>query len=426
MILIAGTAPVALLLALAGVPWLLACAVPLMAVVAIAADAVRTPSALSLTPRPPAVLYIGEAETLPVTVSAPNAIAPITVELLLDVSPTLEPPTLVAVDVIPNEVREAAILLLPRRRGPAAVTRLWARWRGPLGLAEHRRTQRLDLALPVIPNIRAVREAALRFAIRDAYFGSSPQRDRGDGTAFRALREYVPGLDPRSIDWKHSARHHALVCKEFEAERDHQIVLAFDTGHLMAEPLNGVARLDHGINAALLLAYAGLKAGDRIGLFAFDSAVRHSLSPVSGPSGFAQIQEAAAALEEVAEETNFTLGLAHLRERLNRRSLIVLFSEFVDTVTAELMVENVGRLTGRHLVLFVTYQDPGLTARTEAAPNNLEAMTRAVVADTFARERRRVLERLTRLGVQCVEAPVNALGASLINRYLAIKRMELI
>jgi len=214
------------------------------------------------------------------------------------------------------------------------------------------------------------------------------------------------------------------VSKEFRAERNHQIILAFDTGYLMREPLAGIPKIDHAINAGLLLGYASLRSGDRVGLFGFDAKPRRYVTPVGGPQQFARLQRLAAELDYAAEETNFTLGLADLTARLSRRSLIVLMTEFVDTVTAELMVENVARLSGRHLVLFVSLQDPDLDATIDAPPHSFAGVARSVVADELRRDRLIVFERLRRLGVQCLEAAHGNIGVDLINRYLAIKQRE--
>ncbi len=119
-----------------------------------------------------------------------------------------------------------------------------------------------------------------------------------------------------------------------------------------------------------------------------------------------------------------------MAQQLRRRSLIVLITDFIDTVTAELMVENLGRLSARHLVLFVTLQDPEIRAIVDAGPDatpgSMQTVARSVVAEEFRRERLIVLERLRRLGVQCLEAPYNRIGTDLINRYLAIKQREMI
>src|SRR5262249_51257938 len=259
--------------------------------------------------------------------------------------------------------------LLPRRRGQVHVDRLWLRWRGPLGLAETVDRRPVEGKVDVLPNIRGVQRAALQYVDRDAIFGVKIQRERGGGTEFDALRDYAPGLDHRFIDWKHSARHLKLLTREFRTERNNQIVLAFDTGYLMCEPLDGVPRMDHAIHAGLLLAWIGLRQGDLVGCYAFDAAVRRYLRPIRGMAGFASLQHAAAGLDYHHEETNFTLGLAELNLRLRRRALVVLFTDFVDTVTAELLVESLQRVANRHVVIFVTLSDPLLVETVEAAPD---------------------------------------------------------
>ena len=235
----------------------------------------------------------------------------------------------------------------------------------------------------------------------------------------------MPGLDRRSIDWKQSARHHKLLCKEFRTERNHQIILALDSGYLMREPVDGVAKLDHAINAGLLLAFMSLKVGDRVGLFAFDSKATLS-SAIGGNAGYSRMQRRSADLDYSHEETNFTLGLTDLMGRLNRRALIVLFTDFVDTITAELMLENVARLAQKHLVIFVTLQDPHLQKTAAQRPARLLDVTQAVVADSFLREREVVFEKLQRLGVHCLDVPPERIGMDLLEPLSPIKRRELI
>ena len=105
---------------------------------------------------------------------------------------------------------------------------------------------------------------------------------------------------------------------------------------------------------------------------------------------------------------------------------MILLTEFVDTVTAELMVENLSRLASRHLVMFVTLQDPGLAETRDLPPRELQDMARSVVAHDMMRERDVVFERLRRLGVLCLDAPHQRVGPDLVNRYLLIKRREMI
>ncbi len=349
------------------------------------------------------------------------------VQVLLDLDPDFEPSPPVAVPVAARRPALATLPLRARRRGRHTVDAVWLRWTGPLGLCGRRLHRPLARKVAVVPDLRPVRAAAFRyFGSRELEAGVQVERFVGDGSEFDALVEYVPGLDPRAISWKASARHRELLCQQFRAERNHQVVLAIDTGHLMAEPLDGLPRLDHAVSSALLLAYVGLKLGDRVGLFGFDRVARTWAEPQGGLGAFPRLSAVSAQLDYSAEETNFTLGLTELSTRLRRRSLVVVFTDFTDTVTAELMLENLQRLARRQLVVFVALRDVSLDALALAPPRRLSGLYRAVTAADFVRERERVLARLRRMGIACVDAAPGQVSARLVNRYLDIKRRELI
>ena len=114
--------------------------------------------------------------------------------------------------------------------------------------------------------------------------------------------------------------------------------------------------------------------------------------------------------------------LSTLAARLQRRSLIVLFSDFTDPTSAELMVENVGRLVERHLVLFVVMADAELAAIATAPVTDMQSVAEAVTASGLARQRALVLQRLRHLGVRVLEARHDQIGTRLLDAYLAIKR----
>jgi uncharacterized protein (DUF58 family) len=378
----------------------------------------------------PEQLFIGEPGVARLAITA-RWRRPTTLEILPELDDDLAPqPAMAAVLRPPVEKGPSTLTvelpLVPRRRGDHGIRTLHVRWTGPIGLLERRIAMPIDAKVSVVPNIGAVRAIALRmFADRSFMAGLKVERYLGDGTEFESLREYVPGLDHRAIDWKSSARHRKLLCTEFRAERNHQVVMAVDAGQLMAEPVAGIPKLDHAINAAILLGWFCLRTGDRVGLLGFDEKVRTWSEPKGGMHTFARLQALSAEIDYRRVETNFTLTLADLSTRLKRRSLVVLFTDFLDTVTAELMIENVTRLARRHLVLFVAVKDPTLDARALAVPRSLDILHQAVVASDFARERNIVLERLRRAGAHCIDATPGEFSMQLVNRYIEIKRREL-
>ena len=378
--------------------------------------------------RVPPLLYLGESEQLFISLSARGAC---NVTGVLDVEGPLQPIETLEVWLQQDRVRGAAgadcaLPLLARSRGDAKVARLWLRNRTQLGFAARTHRSDLDAKILISPNIRSVTRQAIAFMARDALPGMKTQLQRGEGTEFEAMREYALGMDTRHIDWKASARHRKLLCREFEAERNHQIILGLDTGAMMAETLSGQPKLDHAIVALLLLSYVSLKAGDKVGFAAFDSRSRAFIPPRGGMQTQGEIVRACSQVTYGSEETNFTLALADLRGRLSRRSLIVIATDFVDTITTEIMLANIEILARRHLVLFVSPSHRELEKEFMTPPSDSMDLARSVVAQNLMRERRRVFAKLARLGVLIVDSPAERLGGELINKYLTVKTREMI
>jgi uncharacterized protein (DUF58 family) len=408
--------------------WMLSLDFAALVLVTVGMDAALAfpPRQLNVKIATPDHLYIGERGSITATIAAARYRRVARFELLAELNGDAEPAQIVVGELAPGQPAQIALPVVPQRRGRLKLNRLWIRWRGPLSLVEFTRRIAADQTINVLPNVRGVHGAALQFFAQEATYGIKSQKQKGEGTEFDALREYVPGMDNRFIDWKHSARHNKLLCKEFRTERNHQVMMAFDTGYLMLEPVEGLTRLDHAINSGLVLAWVSLQGGDLVGTFGFDAIVRQYLNPLRGMSGFGRIQRAAAELNYHHQETNFTLGLAELNVRLKRRALVILFTDFVDTVTAELLIESMQRMVAKHVVVFVTQRGSVLRQAVDAAPRQFADVAQAVIAQDFLRERSVVFERLERMGVHCLDVPSRGLPFALINRYLMIKQRGLI
>lgn len=428
VLLFAVSIPLALLIvALARDFWFAAFYWPAAVLAAMTADftlALRNNN-LTAEIKSPYQLYVGQTGFAEIKLSAANYARPLKIEALLELEGDAHDPEITDAKLSAGHC-QTQLPLTPARRGQVVLNALWLRWQGPFRLTEIWRRQEIGKKINVVPDVKGVADAALQFFSRDAIYGVKTQRFKGEGTEFEALTEYMPGMDNRFIDWKHSATHRKLLCREFRQERNHQIILGFDTGHLMMEPINGMPKLDHAIKAGLLLSWISLHYGDLVGGCAFDARFRNYLKPNRGMPYFTQFQRFSAELDYQPEETNFTLGLAELNSRLKRRALVVLFTEFVDTISAELLIESLQLMTKKHVVVFVTMQDPLLTGLQAAAPNTFSNVAQAVLADDFLRERSVVLERIARLGVHCLDVPTQNVSAALLNRYLMIKQRGLL
>ena len=311
---------------------------------------------------------------------------------------------------------------IPGRRGSGAIGKLWLRWTGPLGLAWRQIQKQSSQSVAVMPNVSAVRSPALQMFLRDSVFGLLARKVRGEGSEFEALAEYQPGMDRRSIDWKGSARHSKLLAKEYDTERNNQIVFALDCGAAMCEPVDGLPRIDRAVSAALLTAYITLKAGDRTSLFSFAAKPELSTPFLSGSRNFFRLQQEAATIDYRHQESNYSLALSTLQNRLKRRSLIIIFTDFTDPTAADLMLEAAGRLIDKHLVLFVVLEDRELTSIIDKPPESAEDVARAVTAQNLLDQKKLVLTKLRHLGIDVIEGAHQDIGTRLINSYLDIKR----
>ncbi|VAV96676.1 putative membrane protein, partial [hydrothermal vent metagenome] len=234
--------------------------------------------------------------------------------------------------------------------------------------------------------------------------------------------EYQPGMDRRSIDWKGSARHSKLLAKEYDTERNNQIVFALDCGSTMCEPIEGLPRIDRAVSAALLTAYITLKSGDQTSLFSFAAKPEVSTPFLSGSRNFYRLQQDAATINYRHQESNYTLALSALSSRLKRRSLIIIFTDFTDPTAADLMLEAAARLIDKHLVLFVVLEDKELSDIIDRQPETAEDVARSVTAQSLLDQKKLVVTRLQHIGIDVIEGAHENIGTRLINSYLKIKR----
>jgi uncharacterized protein (DUF58 family) len=271
-----------------------------------------------------------------------------------------------------------------------------------------------------------VHDQGARIFERYALEGVITQLTRGEGSDFDALTDFRTGMDRRSIDWKQSGRHMKLLAKQYRTERNNQIVFAVDTGRQMSEPIAGLARVDRCVSAMLLTAWVALKLGDRVAINAFDSRPRLSSGLVSGGGAFAELERVAADIDYSADETNYTYALTTLGARLTRRSMIIMFTEFTDSISADFMLRAIRRLVEKHLVIIVVLRDQELEAIAEKNPENADDVTRAVTAAELLQDRQVVIGRLQHLGVHVVESEYDKVGERLVQSYLDMKKRDLL
>jgi uncharacterized protein (DUF58 family) len=407
--------------------WVLGLAWPAAMLLLCLIDAVRGIGNGSAKVKLPRAAGVGETLDLGVSVAIDSRPQPRQAEV------ALEEPRFLSID---NHGRRevplkggrgaARIPMTMLRRGMARFERLWLRWTGPLGLVWQQGSVEIGQALAIGPDLRPVQQRGAQLFERHGHIGLIAQLERGDGSDFDTLLEFRPGMDRRSIDWKQSARHVKLLAKNYHSERNNQVVFVIDSGRQMSEPVAGMPRVDRAVSAMLLTAWVALKMGDRVALHAFDSRPRLASGVVSGNAAFGELKRISAEIDYSAEETNYSYGLITLSARLSRRSMIVLFTEFTDSISADFLVRTAHRLLETHLLLIVVLRDEELEAIAEQEPQRPEDVTRAITAAALLKERRLIINRLRHLGVHVVESEHDKVGERLVAAYIELKQRNLL
>jgi uncharacterized protein (DUF58 family) len=243
---------------------------------------------------------------------------------------------------------------------------------------------------------------------------------RGQGTEFDSLREYVPGDDVRSVDWRATARAADVMVRTWRPERDRHVLLVLDTGRTSAGRVGGAPRLDAALDAALLLAALATRAGDRVDLLAYDVVPRAAVQGRSATEVLPSFVQAMTTLEPRLVEPDWRALVSEVVRRAPRRALVVLLSALDPAPVEYGLLPELTRLTARHQVVLASVADPRVVTMA-AARGDAEAVYRAAAGSRAVLERSRVAGLLRHGGVSVVEGTPDELPPRLADTYLDLK-----
>ncbi|MBQ0828929.1 DUF58 domain-containing protein [Streptomyces tagetis] len=322
--------------------------------------------------------------------------------------------------VPPGERRRLTTRLWPTRRGDHRSARVTIRSYGPLGLFARQGSHLVPWTVRVLPPFTSRKHLPSKLSRLRELDGRTSVLTRGEGTEFDSLREYVPGDDTRSIDWRATARNSTVAVRTWRPERDRHILLVLDTGRTSAGRVGDAPRLDASMDAALLLAALASRAGDRVDLLAYDRRVRALVQGRTANDVLPSLVNALATLEPELLETDARGLTAAALRSAPRRSLVVLLTSLDTAPVEEGLLPVLSRLTRRHTVVLASVADP-LVARMAEARGDADALYEAAAAAQAQEERRRTADQLRRHGVTVVDATPDELAPALADAYLELK-----
>ena len=404
-------------------PWLVLAALGVLALL-VAADWLALPRArdVSLERELPASIGIGDAGAGRYVVHSHWGRA-LSAELIDELPDAVGGATLRTVfDLPPRGTADIAVSLVGRRRGRHAVGRVALALRTPLGLLVTRvRFERDDtiLVTPSVAGVSRYRLLAVQHRLHEA--GVRVLRQRGEGTSFAGLRDYVVGDDPRRVDWKATARRRKLIVRETQVEQSQAVLALVDAGRSMTQLAGEFSRFEHALSSVLVLADVAAQSGDRVGTLVFDDQVRAYVAPQRGLAGLRAIRDALVPLEATLVEPDYGGAFRTLATRQRRRALVIFFTDVIDARSSRALLAYVARSAARHLVVVVALRNDALVAAAAGGGRGPGAMYAAAAAEELLSARAEALERMRRSGVTVVDVSPRAMTAAVVNRYLELK-----
>jgi uncharacterized protein (DUF58 family) len=239
---------------------------------------------------------------------------------------------------------------------------------------------------------------------------------------FESLKEWVPGEDTRLIDWKATGRRGKTMVRQYEDERRQQVLIVIDAGRMLTPEVDGRARLESVIEAALHLAHSAVEHDDNIGLMVFADQVQQFIPPARGRRALHAVVDALASIQGTLVEPNYPAAFAQLATRNRKRALTVFFTDVIDRTASEALVGQLGTLRPRHLPLAVTLRDPSLERLAVARPATTTAAYERAAAEELLQSREEALADMRRQGVLVLDVPPAGASAAVVDQYNRLKR----
>lgn len=325
------------------------------------------------------------------------------------------------VELQPGHVSQLTYRLRPLERGHFCFEQCEVNLPSPLGLWSGKRLLSVRDETRVYPDFARLYGGELR-AVDNwlSQLGIRQRQRRGQGQEFHQLREFREGDSLRQIDWKATARQRTPIAREYEDERDQQIIFLLDCGRQMRSHDGELSHFDHALNACLLLSYVALRQGDAVGMSTFAGDEPRHVAPVKGSGQLNVLLNAVYDLGSTQLPADYQAAANQLLARQKRRALVVLVTNLRDE--DDQVLGAVRRLSVQHRVLVASLREEALDTLRQTPVQTLpEALAYCGTID-FLNDRSQRHERLTAHGVAVMDVRPAELGAGLVTSYMSWKK----
>jgi uncharacterized protein (DUF58 family) len=296
---------------------------------------------------------------------------------------------------------------------------------GPLQLVQRRSIFPAERTVKVYPSfIQMRRFQIMAVASHLQPSGVKRMRKLGHSMEFEQIKEYVPGDDYRTVNWKATARRGDFMVNNFTDERSQQIYCIINKGRVMKMPFGGMTLLDYAINASLVISNVALQKQDKAGLITFAQQLDAFLPADKKPTQINQILEILYKQQTNFLEPDFEKLFSVVRNRVTNRSLLVLFTNFESYESLQRELPTFKRLAHYHLLMVVFFENTEIADLVEKPPSNMEDIYIKTIAEKYRHEKRLIAKELQAHGIISVLTTPQMLTINTMNKYLELKNRQ--
>ena len=313
-------------------------------------------------------------------------------------------------------------ILEPKERGEYNFGSLHIYVSSSLGLVSKRFSFQKDANLPAYPSFIHLRKYEL-MALQSEFLlgGMKKIRKLGHTMEFEQIKDYVPGDDIRTINWKATSKTNRLMVNQFQDEKSQRIFMLIDKGRTMKMPFNGLSLLDYSINATMALSHIILKKGDRAGMMTFSKKTENRVAAENKSGQLRKISEALYNIKTDFFESDFNRLYQDVKYSLNQRSLVLLFTNFETLDGLNRQLKYLRGIAKNHLLVVIFFKNSELQTLIHKNPESSQEIYDEIIAEKFEFEKKLIIQELRKYGIYSVYTLPENLNVDVINKYLEIK-----
>lgn len=326
----------------------------------------------------------------------------------------------------PREIKAMAYQVRPTSRGIYIFHRCHVLVHH-LGLFERKFKLEKPVSLPCYPSFIQMRKYQL-LATTDRLVELGIKRIRKIGATleFDHIREYVRGDEYRHLNWKATAKHKKLLVNQYQEEKSQPIYSLIDVGRVMRMPFGGLTLLDYAINATLVLANAAILKQDRAGMLTFSKQVGDHVPAEKRNNQMRLISEQLYNITTQFEETEFGNLYSFSNKHINKRSLLMIYTNFETIDALNRQMSYLRMLAKTHIVVVVMFKNTELVDMARQQGKKVIDTYNQIIAEKFVYEKQLIIQELNRQGIQTIYTAPEHLTINAINKYLEIKARGLL